>query len=658
MARFLTDKTLLWVSILLITIIFLIEASTPIGIVGTVAYVLVVLLFLWLSGKPSFSLILGIVTTVYIIYGFVLSTLGYSPTLSMIFNRTMAGFTVWISIYYSIRFKDFLKKELFQKQYFNAIFENTTEGMLVTDERGKIVSVNKQAELLFGYPRAELIGQTIEKLVPHRLSDRHEKGRQTYQGAPHNKSKNRGYTLYGMRKNGAEFPVEISLSTFNTMQQVFTVAFVTDITDRKQKEALIADSLQNIQNFNEELEAHVNSRTQDLADALIRMERSNQNLQAEIAHRKEVEEKLLQSQQLYTAIAQNFPDGIIGVLDCTLKLVFINGKELSRFNLSPQSLLNTRFTDMLAPELPPHIEKELLKVAKGQNINLEIKIKTEQYNLLAVPLPLPRGVGNEILVVMQNITARKCMEESLRKALEKEKELGVLKSRFVTAASHEFRTPLSTILSSAFLLECYQGEQYNSEKLPHLNRIKRAVHNLTGIINDFITIGRLEEGKVDVVQDELQLNSFIQQVLSEVEVLKKPGQTIVYKHLGNNTPVIFTDKQLLRNILFNLLTNAIKYSPADGKVEITTKTSHNELFVSIQDNGIGIPKEEYKHLFKRFFRAKNATNIEGTGLGLNIVRKYIKLLKGTIHFKSEIGKGTVFKIKLPVHVQQPDPVIN
>jgi signal transduction histidine kinase len=247
------------------------------------------------------------------------------------------------------------------------------------------------------------------------------------------------------------------------------------------------------------------------------------------------------------------------------------------------------------------------------------------------------------------VMANKKLEESkeeIRRAYEKEKELGELKSRFVSMASHEFRTPLSTILSSISLIEEYSSPTYADKRTKHIERIKGNVKNLTEILNDLLSLGRLEEGKIEAVPSQFDVKEFSEEVTEDMQAVAKEKQQINYSHSGKAT-VVFLDKKLLRNVMFNLLNNAIKYSFENGEIDFSTSLKDTKLTITVADHGIGIPESDKPHLFDRFFRARNATNIQGTGLGLNIVKRYIDLLGGTIDFTSEVNKGTTFTVTLP-----------
>lgn len=237
------------------------------------------------------------------------------------------------------------------------------------------------------------------------------------------------------------------------------------------------------------------------------------------------------------------------------------------------------------------------------------------------------------------------------KALEKEKELNNLKSRFVTTASHEFRTPLGTILSSASLISRYSQEEDTEKRNKHIERIRSAVTNLTEILNDFLSIDKLEEGIIRNNPVEFPLEPMIGKTVDELKAILKPGQTMNYHHEEEYTMVCI-DQQLFRNVIINLVSNAIKYSNEDSPISVRSEIKKNRILITISDKGIGIPEEDQQHLFTRFFRAQNATNIQGTGLGLNIVKKYIELMSGEIRFESKLEKGTTFFINLPINQTQ------
>jgi two-component system sensor kinase FixL len=238
-------------------------------------------------------------------------------------------------------------------------------------------------------------------------------------------------------------------------------------------------------------------------------------------------------------------------------------------------------------------------------------------------------------------------KEEVSLSLEKEKELNQLKSRFVSMASHEFRTPLSSIQLSAVLIDKY-AQQFESPNITkHVGKIKNAVGNLTGILNDFLSLERLEAGKTEPEFTNFDMVTFAGEITEEMQLIAKQNQQIIYQHTGVEI-MVKLDQNLLKNCIINLIGNAIKYSGEDTFIEFKTEISSGQLIVVIKDNGIGIPDNDQKHLFEAFFRAHNTGNIPGTGLGLNIVTRYTNLMNGQIHFESKVNEGTSFTLSFPL----------
>lgn len=261
---------------------------------------------------------------------------------------------------------------------------------------------------------------------------------------------------------------------------------------------------------------------------------------------------------------------------------------------------------------------------------------------------LEQKVADRTKMLRETLVALERSKQEVNEALQAEKELGELKSRFVTMASHEFRTPLSTILTSAFLLEKYNNVHEPAKREKHIQRIKTAVGDMRSILEDFLSLGKLEEGLIKAAITTVPAEecfAVVNDVVHEMEGVFKPGQKV--HHTSNGIGEVPIDKQLLKNVLMNLLSNASKFSPENSTIEVTSIVTGNQLQVTVQDNGIGISKEDLQHLFERFFRAKNASNIQGTGLGLHIVVKYLDLMHGTIDVQSELNKGTTFTIHIP-----------
>ncbi len=399
------------------------------------------------------------------------------------------------------------------KYQFEAVFNHATIGMIIANSEGKITQFNHFAETQFGYSEKEIIGKSIEILLPNNLKEKHTHHRNGFVKAPSNRAMGVGRDLFAKRKDNTVFPVEISLSHFKRDDEGFVIAFIIDISVRKKNESELAESTEKIRHINTELEQKVDSRTKMLRETLAELEAS---------------------------------------------------------------------------------------------------------------------------------------KEDLHKALKKERELGDLKSRFVTLASHEFRTPLSTILSSASLIGKYVRQEDDPKRQKHVDRIKEAVSNMRDILEDFLSLGKLEEGQIDVNMEHLSnemLKEELLRVVSSMDQLRKPGQKIIFEcTVGEDVRV---DKKLMANILSNLLSNAIKFSPENSSILLKCEKRNGAFHFAVKDSGIGISAADQEHLFERFFRAQNASNIQGTGLGLNIVSKYLELMGGTIRCESTLNEGTTFLIEIP-----------
>lgn len=415
----------------------------------------------------------------------------------------------------------------------NKIFLSAGEGIIIVNSQGEIVMANKRSEELFGYNEAELLGKVIENLIPKEYHGKHEKYRKGYIDKPTSRPMGIGRDLVGLKKSGDTFPLEVSLSFINHQDQKLVLAFITDISTRKQQEAALAESRTKLEQYAHDLEGKVRERTKEL-------EHLNLGLKSQIRERKLAESAL----------------------------------------------------------------KESLEEVK--------KAETE-----------------------------------ILKALEKEKELNELKSRFISMASHEFRTPLTTILSSANLIGRYPRDEEQEKRIKHINRIRNSVQNLTNILNDFLSLEKLESGAISLKIVQFSLEEMCSEVMESMELALKAGQEINTR-FDDDLKEIVSDQHLIKNICLNLLSNAIKYSPENASIDFSIKELDDSIIeIRVKDDGIGIPKKEQDKLFQRFYRAENATNIQGTGLGLNIVKRYLDLLKGEISFTSKEGLGTEFIVNFP-----------
>ncbi|HEX6848086.1 MAG TPA: PAS domain-containing sensor histidine kinase [Chitinophagaceae bacterium] len=406
---------------------------------------------------------------------------------------------------------------MLDQAHMTSMFENATEGIVLTNRQGKIVMANPAAEKMFGYTAKEMTNLPVEVLIPVNFRPGHKSLREGFHKNPSNRSMGAGRDLFALKKNGEQFPVEISLSHYTKDDELFVIAFIVDITLRKQveqnlvkKQSELESVTYQIRKLNTELERKVDERTHILKEAL---------------------EKLEQSQ----------------------------------------------------------IE--------------------------------------------------------LHDALDKERQLNEIKGRFVSMASHEFRTPLSAVLSSATLISKYTKEEEQEKRDKHIIRIKDSVKHLNDILEDFLSLGRLDEGRVIADPGEFNIKELVDETLIDMKIVLKAGQR--FKFLFQGAEKFNADKKLFKNVLINLLSNAAKFSAEDSLIEISLTTNEETAKLMVKDHGIGISDRDQEHLFDMFYRASNVTNIQGTGLGLHIVKRYVDLMKGTVHLQSILGKGTGITITFP-----------
>jgi len=515
MRAIISYKFSLAISIAILLISILLEYISPMGVYLGCGYVVAVLFTLSSPSKlPTIVItsagILAIIFSVLFIHTgeqFHITTINHAISLfALVFVML---FVLWI--------KDYLNRADMDSKQVNTLFNHATEGIILANSKGEIVLVNPHAEQLFGYDKDELIGKNVDELVPSRIKEIHHQYRDNYIKKPESRPMGIGRDLNAKRKDGKEFPVEVSLSHYQMAGQKYVIAFIIDITVRKKNE-------------------------------------------------------------------------------------------------------------------------EILKVQTNELERITSEIKLLNFSL-------EQKVTERTMMLRETLNQLEQSKNELSKSLEKEKELGELKSRFVSIASHEFRTPLSAILSSVSLIDRYKNTEDEPKRTKHIERIKENVAHLNEMLKDLLSLGKLEEGMIKAEADIFNAKDSIKELCTEMQEIVRQGQEINFVYHGEN--FINTDKKLLRNILINLISNAIKFSPENSTINVIAENENHNLIISISDQGIGISKEDQEQLFERFFRAKNAVNIQGTGLGLHIVQKYVDLLQGNIELQSELEKGSIFTISLP-----------
>jgi PAS domain S-box-containing protein len=286
------------------------------------------------------------------------------------------------------------------------------------------------------------------------------------------------------------------------------------------------------------------------------------------------------------------------------------------------------------------------KKSEQELLNQKTQLEQITADMRKLNSELESKVEERTLILREALQELERSQQELSEALNKEKELNEIKSRFVSMASHEFRTPLSTVLSSASLIGRYTQGDEQDKRDRHIKRIKDSVRHLNVLLEDFLSLGKLEEGRIRAECAPFNVREFQAEVVDEMKMILKEGQTIEPGFTGGDH--FDTDSKLLKNILINLLSNAIKFSGDNGVIRLNIDNSGNQLTVSVIDQGLGISEEDQQHLFSTFFRGKNVVNIEGTGLGLHIVKQYVELLNGTIELSSKLNEGTRVAVIIPL----------
>ncbi|SFC45130.1 PAS domain S-box-containing protein [Flagellimonas taeanensis] len=396
------------------------------------------------------------------------------------------------------------------------------------------------------------------------------------------------------------------------------------------------------------LEEEVEQRNKDLQQILKELRLANFELNVQITDAQNARKRAEIQEAMLLAIAQKFPKGAIILVNEQMQINFVEGAELKflQHQIRSNQELSINNLDGFSTKSKSLLLTCIKQTLKGKHLSFEIEYQKKNYIVNTTPLFIENGRTSLALLVLFNISERKRNEGRMLQNLVKERELSELKTQFIGTASHEFRAPLSVILSSASLIEKLNAPDKGEKRLAHLEKIKSNVRHLVNILNDFLSVTKLDEGETKASPEYFDLLHFSSSLIEKVKMGKKKGQSIILECEKAELET-FLDPKLMHLVLSNLLNNAIKYSNEDQPIILKIEDKDHRLHLWVTDRGIGIPEDDQKHLFQRFFRAKNSVNIAGTGLGLHIVKTYVELMDGKIDFESKENHGSTFKLEFP-----------
>ena len=499
---------------------------------------------------------------------------------------------------------------------FRELVEAAPDGMIVCDERGRIMLLNAEAERMFGYGRDELRGQPIDALIPERARPQHGQHIAGYTAAPRVRPMGIGMELAGRRKDGSEIPIEISLAPIRTARGLFVTAGVRDVTDRRK-----------LERENRRAQAYLVSAVDAVKEAFSLFDEQDRLMMLNSTARQ-----LLGVGVAGPIVGMRFDE----LLDSALRAGAFD------FSNETREQLYARWTAY-------HREPRGV---------LEVRTGTGRYLRVMASKTAEHGTVSMIADVTDEVQSA----EELRTAREAAEAASAAKSEFLSSMSHELRTPLNAILGFAQLLERDRKRPLDERQQERVQHVLRGGEHLLRLIDDVLDLARIEAGRITVSPEQVDAVVVVDEVIATLEPMAaRSGVTIGLGARPDDLPRVIADRTRLVQILMNFGSNAIKYGRPGGRVRFTcTRPDPDTVRLTVTDDGIGVPFEKQDKLFEPFQRAgQEAGPIEGTGIGLTITRRLAEMMKGRVGFTSEPDRGSEFWVEVPAHhrlVSEPAPL--
>lgn len=528
---------------------------------------------------------------------------------------------------------------------FEAFFESVSEALLIIDRNHRIVRFNRSAENTFGYTREEIIGQPLTILVPDRFQDVHGDHVESYFSAPASRPMGQLNDLSARRKDGSEFPADISLSFNETTQE--TVAFIIDITERKRFQEQLAqrvEQLTTLRRIDAGLAEHL-----DVEYVLnMALESSMQLSGAEAGFISLFDDQ----NQLRLAAARGdygdqSPDRCLqeqrGIITRVVK------------NRKPELITNVNTDPDYLGHRPHIISQMAIPLVSGESSIGALNLETSQPDTFNEDsFALVNLIAARIGTAIDNAGLHRQTEaqlEQLQVLYDKVSQLEQLKTDMIRIAAHDLRTPLSAILGNAEMIAINLEKTEATEDLPNfISNIRDAVYRMRGITSDILSLERIEEAAHTGVFVPFDLTALVQEIYQESSSSALIENRQMQLTLPDEAITILGDAVQLREAINNLISNAIKYTPPDGTIDVHLNLEESAALFEVKDNGFGIRKKQQGNLFKPFYRARTSetVDIEGTGLGLHLVKNIVERHNGHTYFKSKHRKGSTFGFRLPL----------